>query len=268
MSGHMGRALRIVCGMIWPLLVYELIGKCAEAAYRLKYGTSAPDDKALVLTGASALAAVLFLGALYLLLRGQGRIGCARPRRDFRMVCLSALAGLGSCIFVNHIIGFFSFRKGGFDGAAALLYGPPFFVQILCTGLLIPLAEELIFRGLIFGRLRREMKFFPAAVLSAAYFGIFHGNLPQGIYALCLGLILAMIYEWSGSVMSAWAFHAAANLLSVFLMAAHAGEWAGGRPAARLLFALAGGMILMASLYKMREVGKRNEITVDSNTML
>lgn len=83
-----------------------------------------------------------------------------------------------------------------------------------------PLAEEAAFRLLLYGWLRRFMGYWPAALISALAFGIYHGNWIQGTYAFMTGMILAWGYETSGYRKYAVAvlMHGAANLtaLAVF----------------------------------------------------
>lgn len=63
------------------------------------------------------------------------------------------------------------------------------FSMFLYSGVLAPVVEELLFRGLIFRHLRPYGKRF--AILGSAFaFGIFHGNLIQIPYAFLCGLVL------------------------------------------------------------------------------
>ena len=65
-------------------------------------------------------------------------------------------------------------------------------IQLIYTLILAPVAEELIFRGVIFQVLRKYGRVF-AIVASALLFGIYHGNLPQGIFAFVIGILFAYI---------------------------------------------------------------------------
>lgn len=65
-------------------------------------------------------------------------------------------------------------------------------IQLIYTLILGPVAEELIFRGAIFQVLRKYGRVF-AIVASALLFGIYHGNLPQGIFAFAMGILFAYI---------------------------------------------------------------------------
>jgi CAAX protease family protein len=90
--------------------------------------------------------------------------------------------------------------------------------MILIGGLMAPVAEEIIFRGLLYGWLRRFMGILPAAVLSAAIFGAFHGVLPVMAAAFVVGLVLAYIYERTGSLWASAIVHATQNCIAMTIM--------------------------------------------------
>ena len=66
------------------------------------------------------------------------------------------------------------------------------FSMFLYMGVGAPVAEEILFRGLILRKLQPYGKRF-AIVLSALLFGIFHGNLVQIPYAFLVGLVLGYV---------------------------------------------------------------------------
>ena len=72
-----------------------------------------------------------------------------------------------------------------------------------------------MYRGIVYGRLRRWLGAVPAMLLSALIFGLIHMNLAQFIYASLFGLILAFFVDRTGSILGAFAAHMAANLTSV-----------------------------------------------------
>lgn len=76
---------------------------------------------------------------------------------------------------------------------------------ILYTVILGPIAEELIFRGVILRHARRAFSFWTANFIQAIFFGVYHMNLLQGCYAFAFGLVLGYICETSGSILySIW----------------------------------------------------------------
>lgn len=130
------------------------------------------------------------------------------------------LLGIGICLSVNNMISLTPLPEWspGFEEVGEVLYSPPFLIQILGPGLVIPAAEEMIFRGLMFAPLRDRMAFWPAALISAVLFGLYHGNLLQGVYAFLLGLVMAWLYERFQTLAAPWVFHAAANVTSIVIV--------------------------------------------------
>ena len=78
-----------------------------------------------------------------------------------------------------------------------------------------PLLEELFFRGVIYQRLKEMVSPVWAAVLSAAFFGLYHGNVSQGIYGFFMGLFLAYSMEKCQTVKAPVLIHFAANLAAL-----------------------------------------------------
>ena len=85
---------------------------------------------------------------------------------------------------------------------------------LLIVIVLAPFVEEVLFRGLMFRRMREYMRFLPAAFLSSLLFGLMYGNMVQFIYATLIGLLLAFIYEHYGNLRAVVLFHAIGNLTS------------------------------------------------------
>lgn len=99
---------------------------------------------------------------------------------------------------------------------ADLVWGPE---PLLGTALLeylvfAPVFEELVFRGLLFGTLRRRLGFAAAAFLSAGVFALAHGYGALGFASVFWsGLLWAWAYEKTGSLLPSMAAHALNNLL-------------------------------------------------------
>lgn len=86
----------------------------------------------------------------------------------------------------------------------------PLAVNIVCVCLLGPLCEELLFRGLVAGRLARYGQA-PGAFVSALLFALYHANLEQFFYAFLLGLLLAYVYYRTGLLRVSVALHMVLN---------------------------------------------------------
>lgn len=90
----------------------------------------------------------------------------------------------------------------------------------LCTavfGILAPLTEECVFRAILCGRLERGFGPVAAALLSSALFAVYHGNLPQMIYAFCMGVVFARSYQLTHRFVLPYMLHACTNILVTVL---------------------------------------------------
>ncbi len=94
--------------------------------------------------------------------------------------------------------------------------GGSFIMEILCIGIITPILEEIVFRGLIYTRLRRAMPVIAAQILSALIFGAAHMNWMQFIYASLIGFLMALLFEKYQSILPSILFHIAFNCFSYF----------------------------------------------------
>ena len=93
-------------------------------------------------------------------------------------------------------------------------YSIPLYLRLISYVIIGPFSEEVLFRGVIFSRFRKLMPLWGAAFGSAVFFGIYHGNLMQGLYALIMGFLMCVFMDYGGSIFYAFIFHVIANLIS------------------------------------------------------
>lgn len=89
--------------------------------------------------------------------------------------------------------------------------GNSFWVNLFFIAILAPILEELVFRKLLCDRLLPLGEGY-AVVLSAAIFGLIHGNLFQFLYAFLLGLVFGLIYVKTGRIRYTIVYHGILNL--------------------------------------------------------
>lgn len=93
-------------------------------------------------------------------------------------------------------------------------------LAIVTVVIAAPLAEELVFRGLVYRLARRLWGPWAAAVASALIFGLVHGQ-PWYLFGLVgIGAVLAVVYEATGSVLACWVTHMVHNGISLVMMIA------------------------------------------------
>ena len=131
------------------------------------------------------------------------------------------LSGIAACLTVNTLIKIsrIAVLFPGFSRRSGQFYGPSLYLQFCAMGVVIPITEELIFRGFGFGELREKLDFSLSAFVSAALFAFWHGNMVQGVYGFCMGLIFSWAMEKKGTILAPILMHMSANLASVALTA-------------------------------------------------
>ena len=108
-------------------------------------------------------------------------------------------------------------RVESYQASADELYAGPFAAGLLIFGLLSPVAEELLFRGVIQNCFRRKFRPGIAIMVSALIFGVYHGNVVQVLYATLMGLVIACFYEYYGNFAAPLLFHIGANVVAYLL---------------------------------------------------
>lgn len=107
------------------------------------------------------------------------------------------------------------------EGVGAAGFGP----HLIESGLLAPLDEELLFRGIVLGWLVRQMPFATAIAVSAVLFVAVHElariggvrrTLRESLADLAFGLLAGLLYASSGSILLPIALHMAVNVAAAW----------------------------------------------------
>ena len=94
-----------------------------------------------------------------------------------------------------------------------------FLMNLVGAGLLVPIAEELYFRGLIHGWLQTRLGFWLRVLVSSAIFGLAHfDSIAVVASSFVLGLVNAIAYEKSKSLWLPIAIHMVTNSAAIGLM--------------------------------------------------
>ncbi|SCJ98896.1 CAAX prenyl protease-related protein [uncultured Clostridium sp.] len=91
------------------------------------------------------------------------------------------------------------------------------FITILSIVIIVPFAEEFLFRGIIQNTLTKGFSIKSSIIIQASVFGIFHGNVIQGVYTVLLGLLLGYVAYKTRSIWSSVIIHIMNNLVSLYL---------------------------------------------------
>lgn len=143
------------------------------------------------------------------------KTGSGRKTLLFGIFCL--ILGGALNLAISGIMNLLHITQSFSNETQEALLAAQILIQLIGLGILVPLAEELVFRGLIYTRMKR---FFPVKLsifFSALLFAVYHGNPIQIIFAFPMALALAIVYERGGSLIFPILFHAGSNLTAVLV---------------------------------------------------
>lgn len=199
--------------------------------------------------------AILACGIVFIfwyrkLRRGAARVVLGSVFKKNNIMLLIVL-GIGSQFFISGVIRLiqpifdkiFSEYAETMEG---LMSGSPY-VVLLLTIIIAPITEELIFRGVMFLKLRREVPLFAANIIQAVIFGIYHMNIVQGIYAFVLGLVLGYVAIKFKTIMAPIVLHMIVNA-SAFLLV-----FFGTSTFFSVILVVIGGALLVFGLSRVKE---------------
>ena len=182
-------------------------------------------DNVILLTGITGLFTALPALHFYrsdVFRREYGRLIKSPPGQTLKFweSLLLLLMGAGFALYGNLFVGSIAvfFDATSYQESMELITNQKgLLMMIWWMGVVAPFAEEVIFRWLIYLRLRDSMKIGRAAVISGLIFGVYHGNIVQAIYATLLGIMFAYILEMSGNLWSSVLLHIGANIWALIL---------------------------------------------------
>jgi membrane protease YdiL (CAAX protease family) len=218
----------IVLGVFAALVVFFVLGAVIVGGATAAYGENSIEADLAEAVAIALLDVVLVVTVLAVVSRkgaGLPELGFRAPRQGWGvMVALIVGAYLGAIFLVNLygvLIDLF-----GLDALQPSQQLPSDFYDhtgvVIISGIAIvfmaPVAEEIFFRGFIFGGLRHYVALPIAGLLSGGLFSLAHGDPGLVIPFTCVGLVLAVIYEYTRSLYAAIGVHFVFNTLSFLLL--------------------------------------------------
>lgn len=93
-----------------------------------------------------------------------------------------------------------------------------YFLAFLTLVVIAPLAEEILMRGYLYGKLRKFVPVWLAMIITSALFGVLHGQWNVGVDVFALSLVLCSLREVTGSIWAGVLLHMAKNGLAFYLL--------------------------------------------------
>lgn len=91
-------------------------------------------------------------------------------------------------------------------------------IAVISLVFIAPIAEEVIFRGWLYGKLRNRIKLPLAIIITSLLFAILHGQWNVGVSVFALSLVLCGLREVTGTIWSGMILHMLSNGIAFYLL--------------------------------------------------
>ena len=142
--------------------------------------------------------------------------------KNIKVLIVCTISGAGLALAFNYMIAILTkvntaLESEKYESVEAIQYSVPIWLGLILYGVISPFVEEIVFRGVLYNRMKRFYKVGISILVTALLFGGFHANLPQFLYGTIMGAVMAYAYEKAGCFAAPVLVHMAANIC-VFLM--------------------------------------------------
>lgn len=168
---------------------------------------------------------VILVGTVWLLTVRKYRLGWAQVglrKFSLRVGCAWAAALFIASYFARAIYVAIATALGFHFGVQQILTrldveGVGFLLTLFVGSIVAPLAEEIFFRGFLYGGLRARLGVRWAIVVTSLFFAALHFSFEVLIPILVLGIFLAILYELTGSLYPGMILHVSNNLIALIV---------------------------------------------------
>lgn len=218
----MNRFLRIINTAV-PYIAVEILQYfLLSVIIYIQNFTTISDDLLYILSaGIIAVSGITFLFWYRYEIMGEVR-GRIHDLLTIKYISLFILLGIGCQFFFTGIMTlikpFFTEVFSEYSNVLENLTSGNQIVVLLFMILVAPVSEELVFRGVILHRASKLFGFMYANILQALFFGLYHGNIVQGIYAALIGLLLGAVYYRFRTIFASILLHIIINASSLLMI--------------------------------------------------
>lgn len=141
------------------------------------------------------------------------------PRQAVLRYPALVVFSVASVVFFNTLMSLSGLieQSGAYQETARRQYAVSLGMGLILYAGISALVEEVVFRFLLYNRLRRSCGRVAFGVVASAFlFGVYHGNIVQGVYAFILGVLIACAYIYFDNFFAPVLFHGAGNAV-IFL---------------------------------------------------
>ena len=134
---------------------------------------------------------------------------------SFTTILLALVVFFASLNFINLISDLLSRGLSEPSGTVPISNFFEFVMTTITFAVLPAVCEELLFRGLIFNGLKDKFNVSLSVIFSALIFALIHFSIFQTVYQFLIGIVLALLVHFTGSILFSMLFHFVNNFTIV-----------------------------------------------------
>lgn len=253
------KGTQVLLGAVKPALLYLFLPPLLMSVGMALFGGRSARE---VITDSGNFYYALGIGLTVFLLSKKSRkagsslcqeAGLELKWPDGRRTGLLVVMGLGFAVFFSTVITLVPFpealRESYHSSSDILRNGTDLALAMICTVFMAPVAEEIVFRGYLLGRLLGWFSKEQAIALSAVLFALCHVSLLWIIYACFMGGLLAWVSIREDNTLYSIALHIGFNMSVVPISLINGNSaWKSLFFGGRLSIALTGGAAFVLAL--------------------
>lgn len=215
----MKKALKLIGFLIALFIVYVLILIAVSTLTHITigsiYGINSTETNNFIKNNIfiiSLMVDIIFI--ICLLIKGGSIKECKFNKINKKDYLYISLLSFSLTVFLGIVVAVLMQIFSSYNEVAKTISsGTGTIYSLVSVVILIPICEEIIFRGVIFGYLKKRYNLVVSLIIQSLVFAFMHGNIVQGIYTFILGLVLGIIYIYTNSLYGSMLMHIIYNLL-------------------------------------------------------
>ena len=175
------------------------------------------ENDTMLITAASNLLYVLLVFLFFTIRKKSFFRETGIAKLNLRTVVASLSIGAALNILVSFVMNYIPFPEKWWDAyieSSSSLSEDVTVLTVFLAVVAAPIAEEILFRGLLFTRMARGSNLYIAAIISSIVFGIMHGTMIWAIYTFVVGAVLVWLFVKTRSLTAPILAHFAFNGVS------------------------------------------------------
>ncbi|MEP6710575.1 MAG: type II CAAX endopeptidase family protein [Candidatus Saccharibacteria bacterium] len=128
------------------------------------------------------------------------------------------LASAGLIALISVIVPHFNIDQAQDVGFQNLSDYYQYVLAFLTLVVIAPLAEEILFRGYLYGKLKKHIPFWVAMIVTSLLFGALHGQWNVAIDTFALSIVMCSLREVTGSIWAGILLHMIKNGVAFYFL--------------------------------------------------